>query len=149
MTLEEVKLKLNDKQTLALTLWGEARGEPVEGKIAVANVVRNRMKARNQTAKEVCLAAKQFSCWNGGDRNGQEVAMAATIMLLGGSIVPKAQLKECEWIADGILVDVVNDNIKGADHYMTLECYRLTRPSWASKMKVIATIGHHIFLKEV
>lgn len=148
MTLEELKKKLSDKQVLVLTLWGEARGEPVEGKIAVANVIRNRMRATGKTAKEICLAPWQFSCWNGGDRNGQEVAMAGTIMLLGGNIVPKAQLKECEWIADGILNDLVNDNSKGAKHYMTLDCFRLNKPQWAAQMQIVATIGHHVFLKE-
>src|SRR5206468_12010195 len=54
---------------LAATLVGECRGEPIEGIIGVANVIRNRAFAADSTLKEICLAPKQFSCWNEDDFN--------------------------------------------------------------------------------
>ena len=43
MTLDPLFATLDDAQVIALTLYGEARGEGVEGRIAVANVIRNRL----------------------------------------------------------------------------------------------------------
>ena len=79
---------------LALTLWGEARGEPVLGKRAVAWVVRNRMsiaeawlerKGRQHplfgdgTVAGVVLRPYQFSCWLKGDpTSAAHYALGAT-----------------------------------------------------------------------
>src|SRR5688500_4029200 len=62
-----------DLDTLARTLWGEARGEGRNGMQAVANVIMNRYKlARSnsgyarqwgRTVAEVCRKKYQFSCW--------------------------------------------------------------------------------------
>ena len=49
---------------IALTLMAEARGETSEGRRAVASVIWHRAHERNQTWEDVCLAPKQFSCWN-------------------------------------------------------------------------------------
>ncbi len=54
-----------EQQIIALTLLAEARGEGIEGMEAVAMVIKQRMANRKQTASQVCLAPKQFSCWNG------------------------------------------------------------------------------------
>ena len=73
MTLVELvgTLGLSDREVLASTLWAEARSEAVVGRIAVGCVIRNRMSRRKQTAKQVCLAKIQFSCWwpVGGEAN--------------------------------------------------------------------------------
>jgi spore germination cell wall hydrolase CwlJ-like protein len=64
--------------TLARTLWGEARGEGEAGMIAVAAVVLNRLRISAEhggrywwgcTIEGVCRARSQFSCWNPGDPN--------------------------------------------------------------------------------
>ena len=34
---------LTDTQILLLTLWGEGRGEPIEGRVAIGSVIRNRV----------------------------------------------------------------------------------------------------------
>ncbi len=52
---------------LALMGWGEARGEPEEGKYAVAWVARNRVYARRnygKTWEKVLLRKNAFSCFN-------------------------------------------------------------------------------------
>ena len=68
----------NDIDTLARTLYGEARGESHTGKIAVANVVMNRVALASKhphfgdgTAAGACKAPWQFSCWNAADPNSQ------------------------------------------------------------------------------
>ena len=58
--------------TLARTIFGEARGEPYLGKVAVANVVMNRVALADQhppfglgsAAYRMYERAWQFSCWN-------------------------------------------------------------------------------------
>ena len=47
-----------------LTIAYEASSQPLEGQIAVANVIKTRMAERRQTAEEVVLAPYQFSCWH-------------------------------------------------------------------------------------
>src|SRR3546814_19914801 len=68
-----------DVDTLARTVFGEARGEPMPGKIAVAWCIRNRVEldlhddgkpdwwGEGYTA--VCRKSWQFSCWNENDPN--------------------------------------------------------------------------------
>lgn len=61
---------LNEKELLLLQkiVMAEAEGEPYEGKVAVANVVLNRLRSANypDTIKEVIYQKSQFSpVWNG------------------------------------------------------------------------------------
>ena len=64
-----------DRDILARTLWGEARGESLAGQIAVAWTIRNRVndgKAKSWWGEGyagVCQKPYQFSCWNKNDPN--------------------------------------------------------------------------------
>lgn len=63
---------IDDDKWAALTIWQEARGESQDGKIAVGEVICNRMAARHfsdGTAAGTVLAPYQFSGWNTRDRN--------------------------------------------------------------------------------
>lgn len=55
-----------------VTIWQEARGEPYLGKVAVGEVIRNRMHVHHfsdgTVAGTVCTA-HQFSGWNPNDPN--------------------------------------------------------------------------------
>ena len=64
--------------TLARTVWGEARGEGEAGMAAGAAVIRNRIDGSAAHGGKywwgrdwisVCQARSQFSCWNPGDPN--------------------------------------------------------------------------------
>ena len=66
----------HDLDILARTLYGEARGEyGTSGPaafIAIGNVIMNRFQRGGpygKTITEVCLKARQFSCWNSNDPN--------------------------------------------------------------------------------
>lgn len=52
---------------IAMTVWGEARGESQEGKLAVAYVICNRMQQERRSALQVVLRPFQFSFWNTND----------------------------------------------------------------------------------
>ena len=66
-----------DRDILARTLWGEARGEGAAGQIAVAWTIRNRVfdgKTNSWWGEGyagVCQKPYQFSCWNKTDPNYQ------------------------------------------------------------------------------
>ena len=70
-----MEYRLEDVLALARTLWGECRGEPKIGQIAVAWVILNRAEQpgwwskshteaiMDDTIEAVCLCPHQFSCW--------------------------------------------------------------------------------------
>ena len=69
--------------TAAWTLWGEARGEPVHGIVAVACVIYNRAYRdafvshdehlnMEERIPKICLAHKQFSFWVDGEFTQQQ-----------------------------------------------------------------------------
>jgi len=63
---DEVRIVDDDKWAI-MTIAGEALGEPLTGKIAVGEVIRNRMKrkyASDGTVIGTVLRAKQFSMWD-------------------------------------------------------------------------------------
>lgn len=150
MTRDELKAflaPLPDEAILGLTLYGEARGEPVEGIIAVGCVIRNRVldKRWPDDYRGVCLQKAQFSCWDavGGESNFQAVLAAAQILKAHEPVPPA--LEQCAWVALGISRGAILDNTKGADHYHAL---RLTpRPSWAQSFVPVVQIRNHLFYR--
>lgn len=138
---------LSTPQVVALTLFGEARGEPIEGKVAVGSVIRNRVNARRFGAdyRAVCLRPWQFSCWQpaAGQGNYDSLLAAARTLVNGGPMGPA--LRECVWVADGILSDTLRDRVKGATHYLTTELLATRPPAWTYNAKPICVVGSHAF----
>lgn len=137
-----------DRDTLARTLHGEARGEGVPGMAAVAAVIVNRMLATARRihqgqaphwwggpdARSVCRAPWQFSCWNAGDPNRK---------LLEALAADAAVLLPARTIADAALDGRMGDPTGGADHYHA----RGSRPAWARGRRPSVTIGRHHFFR--
>ena len=139
-------MTLSDTDWLALTLWAEARSEPVEGQIAVANVIRNRVKAGRwgRSYEAVCLAPKQFSCWipEGGKANYDALQTMKRAIELNG--IPQDKLlKTAYWIASGCVDGSMPENVNGACHYHALSVKAL--PDWALGHVPVARIGRHVF----
>jgi N-acetylmuramoyl-L-alanine amidase len=148
MTEDEIRTNLTGVNTLALTIFGEARGEPIEGKIAVANVIRNRAHPVDEPhVKAVCLAPLQFSCWNPGvDPNHQRVLAQAEKVLTNAPL--DAIYRECLFIAQGTVGGAFQDNTGGATNYLTTELLKSDRaPRWAAQMQPTVVIGAHSFLR--
>jgi len=134
---------LPDRIVLALLIWGESRGEPVEGQIAVANVVRNRLKRAVNTTprwRDVCLAPAQFSCFDANDPNAAAIQNAAAL-LTTATLTPA--LEQAQWIADGMIIGACQDNTRGSNHYITKQLYQTNPPSWATNP--ICQIGSQVF----
>lgn len=139
-------LDLLPDEILALTIYGEARGESIEGQIAVGNVIINRWRAnpeKYKTVKDVCLEKLQFSCWNENDPNYPKLIELAD--LLSKNIIPD-RIKQQLYIARGVMGMNFNDNTKGAKNYMTTKLFNSDkRPKWANVRTGEIVIGNHTF----
>jgi N-acetylmuramoyl-L-alanine amidase len=143
MTDEQILAQLTAAQTLGLTVYGESRGEAVEGRIAVAAVIRNRLGRYGADYKGVCLKPKQFSCWNLGDPNRDQLLSAGRMLIRHDEVGP--DLRECLWIAEGIIGEVVRSNVGKATHYMTRALWQTAPPTWAIGHLPSHSIGRHVF----
>lgn len=134
-----------DRDILAHTLWGEARGESLAGQIAVAWTIRNRVndgqtKSRwSEGYAGVCLKPWQFSCWNKNDPN--------YAYLSGAKAIPFRELAQARIAADQVIDGKVPDPTDGATHYYALAMKKAS--GWASKAKETLRLGGHVFFKDV
>lgn len=146
MTAIDLAGPLSDADVLAATLWAEGRSLNLLGRIGIGCVVRNRMARRNQTAKQVCLARLQFSCWwpSGGRANYN----ALVYLLEEVATTDDAVFRECQWIAQGLLSGACRDITQGADHYLTTRLLGSPdRPSWVNAMTCTGHDEAHTFYR--
>ena len=132
-----------DDLIVAATIWGEARGEGIEGMKAVANVIRNRANSLNKTPKDVVLQKKQFSIWNDTTTDNflNKINKSTLKNPKDGSAWENAQN-----IVKNYVKTKGSDNTKGAQFYHTISI----KPSWDySKLKYTTTIGNHKFYKPI
>ncbi len=115
---------------MVYTLCCECPNEPERGQIGVAHVMLNRAVERGLRLKDVALEPRQFSCFN----NGRRITINHHYFVRCLESVNKAISER----ADGI-------NFGGADHYHAT--YMTPYPDWARDMKVIETIGLHVFYR--
>lgn len=146
--------QLTDAIALTATLFGEARGEPVLGQIAVACVVRNRVRQARvpRSYVDVCTAPWQFSCWHEDGANRDLTLLVAHALVTaqppGLSAGELRALRQCAWIAAGVISGELHDDPTGsATHYLTAQLFQRKPPSWAIDQPVLATIGAHVFLR--
>ncbi|MGQ9366637.1 cell wall hydrolase [Azospirillum sp. ST 5-10] len=130
--------------TLARTLWGEARGEPVRGIEAVAAVVLNRVRVAQARGGfwwggdvvAVCRKPWQFSCWNADDPNRAKL-LAVT--------ADDPVFATCLRVARRAVTGTLPDPTDGATHYHRAG----VTPSWTLGHAPCAEIGHHLFYNDV
>lgn len=121
--------------TLARTIWGEARGEGTQGMQAVANVVCNRVASPSWWGNgivDVCEKPFQFSCWNKTDPNYMKLI---TVDASDAQFCEALRLSKLA--CAGLLPDITG----GATHYHAAS----VKPSWSMDLKPTARIGTHIF----
>lgn len=157
MTDDEVKASLTPYHVLGLTMWAEARSEPLEGIVAVGCVVRNRADRRTWYGKDikaVCLKPSQFSCWNPGtDENHVKLMKLAALFVsdyaVSSTIRIDPALKECLYLAQGVINRDLRDAARGCTHYLTAELYERQPPAWARVKQPELRLGGHLFFKDV
>lgn len=146
---------LTDPQILTITLYGETRGEPIEGQIAVGCVIRNRVHIGRWGASfaKVCLAPWQFSCWmpQGGRENYELVMSTAKHLATSTSLPDDGLLRQCAWIAQGIIGGWIRDTTKDSTHYYSPSGMAVSGavPKWAAGHVPTAKIGRQLFFAGV
>lgn len=128
--------------TLARTIWGEARGEGPDGMAAVACVIMNRLrivKAKGEywwgnSVIQICQKPYQFSCWNKDDPNYR-----ALLAVDGRNLEFATAQRLARRAMSGALPDRTGD----ATHYHAAGI----SPYWIKGFRPCAVIGRHIFYK--
>lgn len=124
---------------MARTIFGEARGEPFEGQVAVAHVILNRWRSgrwfAGKTIEGTCLKKSQFSCWNSNDPTYKRVVS-----------VGMAELTPFLHIAENAYNNNPLDPTDGATHYYA---DTIPEPKWAKGKTPTVKIGHHLFFKGI
>jgi len=125
---------------LAEAVYFEAKGEPVEGKIAVGKVILNRVKAKG-FPNTVCEVVNQPS-------NNPDRPAACQFSYVCGS--KKPEIKEFDkWeesveVAANLYYGLIDINIK-AKHYVRCGVRRV----WMERMYVSRKIGNHCFMRQI
>ena len=112
---------------LAQTIYGEAEGENFLTKLAIGQIIKNRVERQWRGAKtyqEVCWAPRQFSCWNEGSPR------------LRAMLKPQGQAwNESLRAAFAVLQGLHGDEkLKNVYHYTDTS---IGRPIWAEDMELI------------
>jgi N-acetylmuramoyl-L-alanine amidase len=105
------------------TVAYEASGQSFSGQVAVASVIKTRMTQRGQTARKVCLAPYQFSCWHPKT----------------GAPTQRRELTQRELDTARRAWDLAT--VGRYNHY----CAVTVSPAWISAAKSSLRIGGHMF----
>jgi len=121
---------------LALCLWREARGEPLEGKAAVADVILNRAADPRWPDSVVGVITQrwQFSAFNQNDPNVTKFPDPK------GSAADWRAFVECASVA----LQAMDTPPTGlADHYHAKNMEPF--PKWTRRMNRVGVVGGHVF----
>ncbi|WP_372798074.1 cell wall hydrolase [Pontiella sp.] len=120
---------------VSYTIYAEARGEPYEGKRAVASVIATRALMLRRTMAEICLHEKQFSCWNNIYEVPATYAIGTHSNLI--DLVARADCYSLAW-------ELLSYNRKW-DRYTHFYNPSKATPSWSAKLEGAKMIGNHVF----
>jgi N-acetylmuramoyl-L-alanine amidase len=119
---------------VARTVYFEARSDGARGMLAVAFVIRNRLRAGSfgDTVAEVVRSPAQFSVWNrgGAARRGKVPA-------------DDPHWRQALQAARLAMAGAVKDPSRGATFYHE----KSIGPAWSRSMRVTARVGSHVFLR--
>jgi len=127
---------------LALNVYHEARGEPLLGQHAVAQVTLNRTLGDHGRVCDVVFAPRQFSWTNALLLAPNDVARRKKVVALlpAENIAWRTAKLVALMTLHGMTPEVIGD----ADHYYNPS--RVT-PRWAENMTRVTEIGNHLFYK--
>lgn len=138
-TLTQASMDANKKQLwcLASAIYFEARGESYRGQVAVAQVVRNRVKSEVYP-NSICSVVFQNQSW----KNRCQFSFACDGV--PERVNEKKAWKQAEEIAKKVVNgDIYLAEVANATNYHA----NYVRPKWASELKKLTQIGVHIFYR--
>ena len=116
---------------LALCIYFESRGEPIEAQLGVGHVVLNRTAAKHMSVKQVVQQPYQFSWYN-------EDVEPPVIRELSAFADCMDSALEC------LKQRLQGETFLGADHFYDNS---IDAPYWAKEMTLIAQRGRILFYK--
>ena len=128
LTMMHPSIDTKEHDCLAMNIYHEARGEVVEGQIAVAHVTLNRVN-HTEWPNNICdvvYQLKQFS-W--------------TFMVADQSPTELKAWAQAKIIARDVMIGNVDDPTEGATFYHAA----YVNPSWADQMEISKIIDKHVF----
>jgi N-acetylmuramoyl-L-alanine amidase len=137
--LKRAQRRESDLQCLAENIYFEARGEPLNGQYAVAEVTLNRTRAVN-FPHTICAVVHQ----NRWDPSRKRMVADFSWTELGGlSPEDGPAWKQAMTVASAAYDDLHDPIVPGALFYHSTA----VRPGWARGRTAVATIGNHIFYR--
>jgi N-acetylmuramoyl-L-alanine amidase len=135
----------SDFQVLAATIDGEAEGEPLIGKQAVATSIMNRVKLANVhphfgdgTIRGACTAHLQYDCWSPGPDYDRIMALDPAN--------PTPAFAECLEVARQAIDGTLVDPTKNATYYYEPT---IPGPPWLVGALWCGQFGSQLFWKAV
>jgi len=152
---------LDDKRIMALTDYGEARGEKREGQIAVGSVILERVEHRGwdgKTIQDVCLMPGQFSCFLPDDPNFESLKMIAGDW--DAKYYKSIVLQTIYAIASGLIDGTIPRDqdiarvhccqyVTGRHRRYMDEHPEIPGDRWWQRMKILKALGAHEFYCEM
>ena len=136
---------------LAKNIYHEARGEQNEGKIAVSNVVINRVNANN-FPNDICSVVYQRNQITFIDRILKIFPIPAFCQFswtcdlkTNDSFYDYKSWENSQKIAKAVFEGLHNDITDGATHYFNPD--KVSTPAWAKELQKTKVIGKHHFYK--
>ena len=128
-----------DLECLAENIYFEARGEPLAGQYAVAEVTLNRTYARN-FPHTICQVVHETR-WDPSRRR----FVADFSWTERGALSPEEgpAWRQAMTVANAVYEDLHPPVVPGALFYHATN----VRPAWSRTRKVVATIGNHVFYR--
>ncbi len=120
---------------ISYTIYAEARGESFEGMQAVGAVIKTRALRARIPLAEVCLQAKQFSCWNNLDD-------VPEFYISGAGIEGKDQVARGQCYALAWILMLGEQKWAYLTHFYNPD---KATPDWAYELRGTRKIGRHIF----
>lgn len=133
-------MNTRDLNILSRTIYGEARGESFEGKVAVGRTIITRWQSgrwyAGKTIADTCQKPFQYSCWNPSDPNRAKLL----------SVPPdKPSMQNCIRAALAAERGEGPEWLVGCTHYHTLA----VMPNWANGHTPAGQIGEHSFYRGI
>ena len=138
VTNPEFSMQINPREKACIieAVWYEARGENLNGRIAVINVIRNRVYSGMYPDSycDVIREPKQFSYWHQIKNKKPLVNDSNRVLYLEIETLAEQALK-------GTILDVVPSDVLWYHHIRV-------SPKWSKRMKTDTVIGMHKFLRK-
>ncbi len=145
-----------DLACMSLALYHEARGEPLEGQVAVAATILNRVASRAypdsicgvvfENAKAFNACQFTFACDGRSDMPGNPVVFARMVRLSARILsVARTPAAQSRTDAERQKIRRILRRFILATHYHRHDVY----PSWSRRMGRIARVGNHVFFRSL